>query len=153
MKLNPRNEVHYRFKLAKRYLREAEEAYSRRDYRATVSSAQLCVENSAKTIISLYRIPSWTHDPSPELRELTLQLPREVRGYVEELADIVELLAPEHGRATYGDPLRGLTPWEIYSEVEAREALQHAKKALEYTVKILKKLRVAIGDVEGRSST
>ena len=44
LKFNPQNEVRYRVKLAVRYLREAEEAISRKDYRNTVASSQLCGE-------------------------------------------------------------------------------------------------------------
>jgi len=59
-----------------------------------------------------------------------------------ELADIAETLAPEHGRVTYGEPLRGLTPWEIYSREDAEKTLNYARKALEQAIKVLSKLGV-----------
>ena len=57
MKLDPRSEVRYRVELATRYLREAEEAFERRDYRGVIASSQLCAENAAKAVIAPYRIP------------------------------------------------------------------------------------------------
>jgi len=86
MRLNPRGEVLYRLKLANRYLEEAEEAYKRRDFRMTVASSQLCVENAAKAVIAVYRVPSWSHDPSSELREVAQQLPEDIRGLAYTLA-------------------------------------------------------------------
>jgi len=49
---------------------------------------------------------------------------------MEELALIVKMLAPELGRATYGEPSRGLTPWEIYGRDDAERSLNYAKKIL-----------------------
>ena len=142
MKINPLSEVLYRVKLAKYYLRDAENAFRRGDFRATVASSQLSAENSAKAVIAFYRIPSWSHNPAPELREVADQIPEDVKEPALELADIAETLAPEHGRATYGEPLRGLTPWEIYSREDAEKALNYARKALECAIKVLSKLGV-----------
>lgn len=142
MTLNPINEVKYRLKLAKQYFRDAREAYSRRDYRGTVMSSQLSAENAAKAVIAVFRIPSWSHDPSLELLELIDQLPETVRKNAVDLANIAKTLAPEHGRATYGEPLRGLTPWDIYGEEDARKALKMAEKAFRITQNILRELRI-----------
>ena len=68
--------------------------------------------------------------------------PEEVRGLAEELSDLSSTLAPEHGRATYGEPERSLTPWEIYGEEEARKALDYARRALENVLAILRGLGV-----------
>lgn len=147
MKFDPRNEVRYRVKLAVMYMREAEEAFKRRNYRGTVASSQLCVENAAKAVIALYRIPSWSHDPSHELLEVVQHLKLELRGLAEELAEIVRRLAPEHGRATYGEPARGLTPWDIYGEEDALEALLMARRAWELMETLLRELK-AMNSVE-----
>nr|MDO8062830.1 HEPN domain-containing protein [Candidatus Freyrarchaeum guaymaensis] len=140
MRFNPAGEVSYRAKLATRYLKEAEDAFRRRDYRGTVASSQLSAENSAKAIVALFRVPSWSHDPSHELLEVIHEMPAELRGLAEELAEIARRLAPEHGRATYGEPLRGLTPWEIYDERDALAALSKASRAREIMDTMLGKL-------------
>jgi len=142
LKLNPTNEVKYRIKLAKHYLEEAREAFKRGDWRLTVSSSQLCAEDSAKAVIAFFRVPSWSHDPSPELIDTLDNIPFETRRLAEELANIVRTLAPEHGRSTYGEPARRLTPWEIYSSDEAKKFMEMAEKALENALAILKSLKV-----------
>ncbi len=144
MKLNPINEILYRINLAKKYLEEAEKAYGRSDWRTTVSSSQLSAENSGKAVIAFYRIPSWSHDPSPELLEIISMMPSEMTERIEKLAEITRSLAPEHGRSTYGEPLRGLTPWEIYTDEDAEKSLQMAREAFHYAVTILKELGIGI---------
>jgi HEPN domain-containing protein len=139
-KVNPISEIGYRLKLAERYLMEAEDAYGRGDFRGTVSSSQLAAENAAKAVIAVYRIPSWSHDPSHELREIASQIPQNLKPQLEELAEIAGLLAPEHGRAVYGEPTKGLTPWEIYSENYAKLALQRAERAVELARILLREL-------------
>jgi HEPN domain-containing protein len=96
-KMNPKSEVDYRMKLAQQYLEESENAYRRGDIRSTVASSQLAAENAAKAIVAVYRIPSWSHDPSHELRDMIEQMPQNLRPLAEELARIAGLLAPEHG--------------------------------------------------------
>jgi HEPN domain-containing protein len=140
--IDPESEVRYRVRLAEGYLREAEENFKREDFRATVAASQLAAENAAKAIIAIFRIPSWSHDPSHELREVIFQLPQSLRPLAEELAGIAQLLAPEHGRVTYGEPTRGLTPWEIYGREDAEKALQLAKKAVELMRLILRELKM-----------
>ncbi len=142
-KLDPESEVNYRVRLAQRYLLDAEDAYKRGDYREVVAPSQLVAENAAKAVIAVYRVPSWTHDPSHELLELTTQMPRELEPLVLELAEIARSLAPERGRAVYGEPSRGLTPWDIYSREDAESALSRARRALELALTILRELRVA----------
>jgi HEPN domain-containing protein len=140
IRLDPRSEVGYRVRLVERYLRDAEDAYRRGDFRGAVASSQLAAENAAKAVVAVYRVPSWTHDPSHELRELVDQMPQALRPPAEELAKVAELLAPERGRATYGEPARGLTPWEIYGGEDAEEALERARRALELMMVILRGL-------------
>ena len=70
-------------------------------------------------------------------------MPRELEPLVLELAEIARSLAPERGRAVYGEPSRGLTPWDIYSREDAESALSRARRALELALTILRELRVA----------
>ncbi len=144
MKLNPVNEIFFRINLAKKYLEEAEKSYGRSDWRATVSYSQLSAENSGKAVISFFKIPSWSHDPSIELLEITPKTSSEISDKIEKLANITRMLAPEHGRSTYGEPLRGLTPWEIYRNEDAKKSLEMAREALEYAVNILRRLGINV---------
>jgi HEPN domain-containing protein len=141
---DPMDEVRYRYKLAINYLRDANEAFNRGDWRGTVANAQLSAENAAKAVIAVYRVPSWSHDPSGELQELVDRMPRELADLVIELANIAKRLAPEHGRSTYGEPSMGLTPWDIYTQGDAENALSMAKRAVEIMKAILRTLGINV---------
>ncbi|PLC63527.1 DNA-binding protein [Vulcanisaeta sp. EB80] len=141
---DPMDEVRYRYKLAINYLRDANEAFNRGDWRGTVANAQLSAENAAKAVIAVYRVPSWSHDPSGELQELVDRMPRELADLVIELANIAKRLAPEHGRSTYGEPSMGLTPWDIYTQGDAENALGMAKRAVEIMKMILRTLGINV---------
>jgi len=139
---DPIDEVKYRYRLAVNYLREADEAFSRGDWRGTVANAQLSAENAARAVIAAYRVPSWSHDPSDELRELIDRMPGDLVDLIIELANIAKTLAPEHGRSTYGEPSRGLTPWDIYNKGDAEKALGMANRAVDIMKTILKALGI-----------
>jgi HEPN domain-containing protein len=139
---DPIDEVKYRYRLAVNYLREANEAFNRGDWRGTVANAQLSAENAAKAVVATYRVPSWSHDPSDELRELINRVPEDLVNLIIELANIAKTLAPEHGRSTYGEPSRGLTPWDIYSKGDAENALGMANRAVDIMKTILKALGI-----------
>jgi HEPN domain-containing protein len=141
---DPMDEVRYRYILAINYLRDANEAFNRGDWRGTVANAQLSAENAAKAVIAVYRVPSWSHDPSGELQELVDRMPRELTDLVIELASIARRLAPEFGRSTYGEPSMGLTPWDIYTQGDAENALGMAKRAVEIMKTILRTLGINV---------
>jgi hypothetical protein len=47
------------------------------------------------------------------------------------LAELAELLGFDvHVQTDYGDEMRGRTPWEIFSESDARQALAMAEEAV-----------------------
>lgn len=74
--------------------------------------------------------------------EIVPSLPREVQDAATRLAEIARSLASEHGRAAYGEPSRGLTPWGIYGDAEAFEALAKARRAYKIMTIILRNLKV-----------
>ncbi len=61
-----------------------------------------------------------------------------------ELASIARRLVPEHGRSTYGEPSMGLTPWDIYTQGDAENALGMAKRAIEIMKTILRTLGINV---------
>lgn len=125
-------------KLSLEYLSKAEKFFFSEDYKESVEASQLSVENATKAVIALKRLPSWSHDPSDELLEVSKELSEDKKVLAEELAKITHTLAPEHGIATYGKPTEGLTPWEIYDKQKAYEVLEKARRAkelMELTIK------------------
>jgi len=139
---DPLEEVKCRRELAIRYLNEAKEFSQLNNWRATVASAQLSVENTAKAIIAIYKVPSWSHDPSDDLRDLVDGFPQELREYVRELVQISSTLAPEHDRTTYGEPSRGILPWDLYTKEDAERSIKLAERAVSIMECVLKWLRV-----------
>lgn len=142
MSLNPLSEVKYRYKLAMENLERAERLFSLRDWVGVVSASQLAIENFAKAIIAIFEIPTWSHDPSNQLNDLTEKLPNDVINDAKELAILAREAAPEHGRSTYGEPTIGLIPSDIYKEEHALNALKGSRKARKIAEKILNRLNI-----------
>jgi len=109
-----------------------------------VHYSQLTVENYAETLIALFEVPMWSHDPSAHLLRLLDRFPETLRRRVEELAAIARELAAEHGRTSYGEPALGLTPDEVYSEKEALDAFSKALRARSIVEEVLKALGVEL---------
>jgi len=137
MKIDPVEEVYYRFRLALEHLDTAKRRFNAEDWPGVVESTQLAVENLAKAIISHFHLPSWTHDPSLELLEISKNISPEIKLYINRLAEIVSDLAPEHGRTSYGIPSERLTPREIYNKSKAENALRKASNALKICIQVL----------------
>lgn len=135
MSLNPKEEALYRLELARGHLERARKALALGDFADTMGEAQLSVENSAKAVISCFQIPSWSHDPSEELLDVIKSnrlriielLGEEFLRRLKGLAEKVHVIAPEHGRSTYGDVERRIPPWRIYSQEDARKGLDYAE--------------------------
>lgn len=144
MSLNPLNELRYRYRLALEHLNRSERLFSLEDWPGTVSSAQLAIENLAKSIIAMFEIPTWGHDPSSQLDRLVNRFSEDLRSLIEELALITHEIAPEHGRSSYGEPSKGVVPSEIYEKRHAQDALMKAKKAKEIVDKIMNAMKVRI---------
>lgn len=142
MSFNPLSEVKYRYRLATEYLEDAERQFFLRNWAGVVSSSQLAVENFAKSVIAIFEVPTWSHDPSNQLSNLIERLPSDLLEEVKELATMARELAPEHGRSTYGEPNAGLTPRNIYKENHASNALKNAKKAETIVKKVFSRLDI-----------
>jgi len=93
--------------------------------------SQLAVKNYAKTLIALFEVSIWSHDPLTQLLRLLNRFPENLRRSVEELATIAKELVAEHGRTIYG-------------EKEARDALNKALRARSIIDEILKALGVEL---------
>lgn len=130
MRFNPSRETEYRTELARRFLQDAEERLHLSDFKGCVQYSQLAAENAAKAVIATRRTPSWGHDPSAELLEVAEELGAQHRESPARLAEICSQLAPEHGRTTYGEPERFLTPWALYDLQAAQRSIALAREAV-----------------------
>lgn len=141
MSLNPLEDVKYRYTLASQSLSRAESLHRLNDWAGSVHFSQLAIENFAKALIALFEVPVWNHDPSNQLLRLRNRLPKECIEELNELAIMVRELAPEHARSTYGEPDKGLTPADVYTEKHATDAVGKAKRAGEIAERVLTTLR------------
>lgn len=145
--MNSEEEAKYRLTLADGYLRRAEEASTRGDHFSVISNSQLAVENSAKSVISCFRIPSWSHDPSSELLEVIEENKDKIEKRIEinvyhelsTLASHSSDLAPEHGRMSYGDPSLKVPPWDLANPQRASEALSYAQHSVKIAKEFIQK--------------
>lgn len=138
--MDSKEEALYRLRLAEGYVREAEEFYRLSRWRASVSSSQLAVENSAKAFLSLAGPVPKSHDLSGLLLDAIegLQLDKKAIRAVERLSECARLLGlKEHILIDYGDELAFKTPWEIYDEGRAKRALELAREAYEIAFSLL----------------
>ncbi|MEW6685730.1 MAG: HEPN domain-containing protein [Candidatus Edwardsbacteria bacterium] len=128
--MNNLTEVQRRIKIAERHLMETQQAFKRDDWPETVHHAQLCVENSAKAIISFFKIPSWSHDPGEELEAsiTKIKIPKSLEIELRNLVSYCHEMAPEHAKTNYGTITQ--LPEELYTKSEARRALKMAKDSL-----------------------
>lgn len=125
------DEAEYRLRVMKGFLDEARQDVSLERWRSCVDNSQLAVENAAKAVLALLGPVGRTHNPAVPLRQALEagQFPG-LRTTVQTLLDCAELLGPDiHIRSDYGDEAGGRTPWELFGEADARQALDLAEQA------------------------
>ena len=128
------SDAEYRRRLARGFLAEAEEDLRSSRWRSCVDNAQLAVENAAKSVIARFGPVPRSHDMSAVLSEHLREgaVPPELREGVERLQDLSRQLGfEEHVRSDYGDEARGITPWELFTEPDARRAIETARRAID----------------------
>ena len=98
------------------------------------------MEPAAKAVLALIGSVGHTHNPAVHLREALAKcrfgLAR--APAVQALTEKAELLGPDvYIQTDYGDEIGGLTPWELFGENDARQALALAEEALTLAVQII----------------
>ncbi len=144
MEIDPEEEVLYRLNLAYEQLEAAAKRLKIEDWVGVVQASQLAAENAAKAIIAHFYIPSWTHDPSGELRAISDKIPARFKKDIDRLIEIVSTLAPEHGRTSYGIPTERVTPGQLYDKEKAENAFNIAREAASISRRILKHLGYSV---------
>mgnify|MGYP000198848194 CR=1 FL=1 len=134
----------YRLRVAEGFLDEARQDMSLRRWRSVMDNAQLAVENAAKTVLALLGPVGRTHNPTPLLQQalrdgrLAISAPERV----ERLAELAGLLGFDvHVQTDYGDEMAGHTPWELFGETDARQALAMAEEAVSLAREIVQEIR------------
>lgn len=127
------NRVEYRLKIARGFLEEARQDVTLGRWRATVDNAQLAIENAAKSVLALVGPVGRTHNPASLLRRLLNDgiFSGEQAKLVQSLAEHAEMMGSDiHVQTDYGDEMGGRTPWELFDEKDAHQALTRAEEAV-----------------------
>ncbi len=126
----------YMFKAVKR-LKILEMLFKERDYSDVIREAQEIVELSQKAMLRQVGIdpPKW-HDVGMIILEHREKFPDEVKGSLEELAKISKWLRTERELSFYGDI--DFIPTDEYSEEDAINAIDCAKKVVDVALKVVK---------------
>jgi len=133
-------QVSYRLKLAQGFLNEARQDVDLQRWRSAVDNAQLSVENAAKAVLALLGPVGRTHTPAVLLRQALSQgvFTGENGERVRQLAEQAELLGSDiHIQTDYGDEPGGRSPWELFGEADAHQALATAERAAQLAGEIV----------------
>jgi HEPN domain-containing protein len=138
-----REQAAYRLELARGFLEEARQDKDLERWRSAVDGAQLAVENAGKAALALAGQIGRTHNPATQIRRLIGE-ERFDPAYsekLERLAELAELLGPDvHVQTDYGDEVEGRTPWELFDETDASQALVVAEEAVSLADRLLREV-------------
>lgn len=137
--MTEKEQISYRLKLMRGFLDEARQDVALRRWRSAVDNAQLSVENAAKAVLAILGPVGRTHNPAALLRQALDQgtFADEKSERVRQLAEQAELLGPViHIQTDYGDEPAGRSPWELFGEGDARQALAIAEQAAQLAEEI-----------------
>lgn len=133
----------YRLKLAQGFLEEARQDADLGRWRSAVDGAQLAAENAGKTMLILFGEMGRTHNPATRIRRLINERGLNAALYerLERLAELAELLGSDiRVQTDYGDEAGGRTPWELFDEEDARQALAIAEEAVILANRVVKEV-------------
>lgn len=126
-------ETRYRLRLAEGFLEESRQDMVSRRWRSCMDNSQLAVENAAKAALSLIGPVGKTRNPAVLLRQALNdgRYQQSVFRKIEQIAECAELLGPDiHAKSDYGDESGRRTPWELFDESDAQQALSLAEEAV-----------------------
>ena len=147
--MNSAGDPQFHLERAQSYLQSAEETLPLKNHKLTIHAAQLALELAAKTIISYYHEPEWSHDPSKDLlnviriqgRKMEKRLGKATLREIRRLAADAKMYAPWHVWSTYGKREPGQKPLspdalcapEVVADLmpRARQAVALAKHFVE----------------------
>lgn len=134
-------EAEYRLRLAGGFLEEARQDVQLGRWRSCVDNSQVAAENAAKALLALIGPVGHTHDPGEILLEALKEgrFTPAVESQVRRIAESAGRLGPNiHVESDYGDEANWRTPWELFDEMKAREALELAEEAVRLSQQVVK---------------
>lgn len=137
--MKSQKDAEYRLRLAEGMLAEAEQDFQLKRWRSCVGTSQEAVENASKAVIAFFGPMQKTHDLEKQLGLLLEKgtVDKILEMDMKELISLAgELGSREHVMVTYGDEVHYRDPWQLFSEDDARKALEIAQKAVATSRKI-----------------
>lgn len=123
-------DARYRLQLAEGFLNEAQEDIRLTGWRSCVDNSQLAAENSAKAVLTLIGPVGRTHVAADLLRKAfqSGKFPSRVSSDVSRLIQLTDQLGWDvHMDSDYEDEVERRTPWELFDETSAQQALSTAE--------------------------
>jgi len=126
-------EIKYRLKLAQGFLAEAQQDVPLKRWRSAVDNSQLAVENAAKAVLAMLGPVGRTHNPAVQLLQAIADgrftpIPEQPLHRLAELAKLMG--ADVHAQTDYGIEAAQRTPWELFGEADAQQAVTVAEEAM-----------------------
>jgi len=123
---------------AEERLKHAGEALTSGNYPYTVRQCQEAVELLLKAALRIAGIepPKW-HDVGPIIRRELDRFPQRFRDEVDFIVSASRRLRNERERSMYGDEETGLPPEELYTRLDAEQALSDALKIRRLVLELL----------------
>jgi len=139
--MNPIRDSQFRLELAAGFLREAEQDLGLSRWRSCVDNAQMAIENAAKAVVAMRGPVPKTHQIEKALSRLDKDpLLKSLRTEIATLGEIARKLGfEEHIRTDYGDETHYRTPWELFDQESAEEAVSLARRAHDTAQRIIEK--------------
>ncbi|MDZ7290669.1 MAG: HEPN domain-containing protein [candidate division KSB1 bacterium] len=131
--MNSKTDAEYRLRLAKGFQNEAEQDFQLQRWRSCVDNAQLAVENAGKAIIAIFEPVERTHNPAIKLRQLidkNLIDTSLLDDLNTALSAFDELGFEEYFLTDYGDEEAYRDPWSLFSEEDAKKAMEITRQCL-----------------------
>lgn len=133
-------EAGYRLGMAVGFLGEAQHNIQHDPWRSCVDNSQLAAENEAKAILGLLGRVGRTHDPGALLLSTLAEerFPEGIAGMVLRVARSARTLGPRvHAESDYGDEAMRRTPWELFDQASAEQALTLAEEAVTLATQVV----------------
>lgn len=129
-----REHATYRLRMALGFLAEAQQDVGLKRWRSAVDNGQLASEHGVKAVLALIGPVGRTHTPTAPLREALDRgvFPTALHDRLRHLIEHAEVLGHDvHVQTDYGDEATGRTPWELFTERDARQAVAEAEQVVE----------------------
>jgi HEPN domain-containing protein len=126
-------EVAYRLKLAQGFLTECRQDVALKRWRSAVDNGQLAIEHAAKAVLATIGPVGRTHNPAILLQQALQdnRFANTLHGQVRRLAELARLMGLDvHIRTDYGIEAEMRTPWDLFKEMDATQALKMAEEAV-----------------------